>query len=1661
MSTEVILDIKKAPNKITFGTTVITFITDPFNPIESKQVTTDLHGRTLDTYLKGYCLGAKYLVKVNGRLFEDDYSTYVVKPNDSIVYVPIISGGGGGGGAKQVITLVALVALTIATAGAAAPLTASLGAAMGITSTIGLSVLSATLMVAGTLLINAVLAPSGSTGGVTSPETESSTYSWTGIQTSRDLNTAIPVLYGTHALGGTVINNRFYYKGTNDWLAIQLALCHGEIEQITEDDIKIEDADFSTFVGNPVGTDGYFTYTSGRFDQPIMNGFSDSIYNNGAAAHQLQYNTIYSFTTESTNIDFFRLHFEFPKGLYHMDSQGYKSTRTVNITAKYRRVGDTLWSNLHQTNPIYRTEYKYYTYDDFNGESVFRREYWTTSYQGTPLATRKILEGYATSNILQFSSKSSVALKRYFEPTNSDGKPIVLPSGQYEFEIKRTTANDLDTDVYNVSESHVRFIEEINTADINYGGIAMIGVNIKATDQLSSQRPNFVTTVTRKPLYLNGAYRDSTNPAWICYDILTNKHYGMGLNPNKINVSEFIRWAAFCDGIINNTYSISKPSTEVNNINSYNGALVIPQTELPDGEYLTLKNINKNLSSLTAIGSALVNNQYVDIDLDINDIVKITRVYESNNPYRVDGYYYYINFTYPIKTSSLFLYTLVHKTSATETTPKLSFNGVFDTTSDIWTSVQEVARVGRGQVVLQGAKYSCIYDAPKTVSGLYNAANSNNITINYMNRADIASELEIQYSDKNIGYEMTSISVQDADMMSSGARSNKTSQIAKGITTEAEALVYGRYLLATSKYIRRVVTLDADIESITQSVGDLIAVQTDVTQYGKGGLVKAAAGQIITLDDMIYLEVNSQYTLKIKRASDDFIKDYDFVATVTSPEDYLSFNSFPETPVGVITFGDLALVVHEVNGSTVSTNTLIIPEGYEITKDDRYSFGLKGSDSILCIITDISRDGELTRQITAAEYNESILDFNYDNDVLQRLEPTVRPKNIISNLQISDRLVKNEANTTVAMMSLAWDSTVSSYYNMYIMEDDFKNYLVMGIKGNRYEYAAVELTPEVQYRVYIEDANDMGIITYKDYIITSFSSPPEDILEFTVTPSGNSLEFYVDYPNQPLDFSHYEVFLDDTLVSKQISSHFNLLAIPNKIAYTFKLIPIDTIGKKGNSITRTISISAPVISSITYSQEKEYIKFNIAASSSNFGIDYYEFTSPGLIGTSKDPIVSIIGDWVGTKTFTFKAYDVMGTVSNSYDVVVNITVPIPLNVISSIDIKDAIIRWDSPSVGLPIEYYEVEYDGNVYKTKSNQYRLPVYWGGSKDFKIRAVNTLGAVSNSVTTTIVISTGTMTMLKTEVIDNNVLLRWDSSQGSLPIENFMLYRGADELTLEVIGEKKGTFTTIFENSAGTYTYWMAPIDSAGNIGNKLSATTMVNQPPDYVLNVDWYSTFSGTLVHAKMEDGKMFLPINTTETVENHFITRSWTSAQDQVTAGYPLWIEPFSSSGSYTETFDYGTLLASSMVSVNIDKTIIKGTPSVIVTISLSQDDITYTDYYNQEQVYGTGFRYVKVKIDVSGTNSAVSINTINVRLDSKLINDAGTGAVTNASTGVLVNFTKPFIDVISIQVTPTGNTPLFAVYDFVDTPNPTQFTVYLYDTTGTRVTGNFSWGARGY
>lgn len=95
------------------------------------------------------------------------------------------------------------------------------------------------------------------------------------------------------------------------------------------------------------------------------------------------------------------------------------------------------------------------------------------------------------------------------------------------------------------------------------------------------------------------------------------------------------------------------------------------------------------------------------------------------------------------------------------------------------------------------------------------------------------------------------------------------------------------------------------------------------------------------------------------------------------------------------------------------------------------------------------------------------------------------------------------------------------------------------------------------------------------------------------------------------------------------------------------------------------------------------------------------------------------------------------------------------------------------------------------------------------------------------------------------------------------------------------------------------------------------------------------------------------------------------------------------------------------------------------------------------------------------NELLTIQHIRCRIDVKIIRDSGDG--TSASSGgTTVTFNKNFADIRSIQVTPMPSSPgaYFGIVDFVDTPNPTEFDVYIYDSTGTQVASDFTWTAEG-
>ncbi len=469
------------------------------------------------------------------------------------------------------------------------------------------------------------------------------------------------------------------------------------------------------------------------------------------------------------------------------------------------------------------------------------------------------------------------------------------------------------------------------------------------------------------------------------------------------------------------------------------------------------------------------------------------------------------------------------------------------------------------------------------------------------------------------------------------------------------------------------------------------------------------------------------------------------------------------------------------------------------------------------------------------------------------------------------------------------------------------------------------------------------------------------------------------------------------------------------------------------------------------------------------------------------PLATVAGNahrfkanWVGARSFRITAYDINGAPSLAGAFSATVNTPVALTVTLVFDGEHVILTWSVPSATLQIMQYEI-YDTSVSQSNllgvlfSTVFRTKVLWA-SKTFIVRAIDSAGNAGANGVVVLSLALPVVSSLSAQVIDNNVLMAWTSTPGTLPILSFELRRGSTWAGAVLIGKKDGGFTVVFETpqAVTAYTYWLAGIDTAGNYGTPVSVTVTVTQPPDYVLAVNWVSTFSGVKSNARLEGGALTLPINLTETWAQHFTARAWASPAAQISAGYPIYIQPGATPGYYEESFDYGTTLAAMKISVAYLLSTVAGTLTAAVTITVALD-AGYTvgvQTFNAALAFAVNFRYVRVRVTVTATNDSGigRLSNLLVTLDAKLKTQSGAVSANAAdSGGTTVYLTddrtitgiKNFVDVEAITLTALSTTAKYVVYDFTDTPNPLSFKILMFDSAGARATGTVSYTVRGY
>lgn len=605
------------------------------------------------------------------------------------------------------------------------------------------------------------------------------------------------------------------------------------------------------------------------------------------------------------------------------------------------------------------------------------------------------------------------------------------------------------------------------------------------------------------------------------------------------------------------------------------------------------------------------------------------------------------------------------------------------------------------------------------------------------------------------------------------------------------------------------------------------------------------------------------------------------------------------------------------------------------------------------------------------------------------------------------------------------------------------------------------------------------------HLVLGKRAPPSDVENFSVAASysGHHISFtWTDIPD--LDLSYYEIRLGDEWDTAE--RVFTGLVRDASIApkpvgtYTFLVKAYDTSGNlSNNAAIAQITFIPPAAPDLFVAIEGPNYRLYWSDAMTDFTVEQYRVRW-GTSWAEGEEVATVTGgdytapiNWGGLRKFWVAALDIAGNWGAAASIDIGVTAPAAPELSVSFDGPNIILEWTTPESQLPIKFFEVRDGASTwaasemeFQALSNKFIHGVHWAGTQTYWVAAVNSAGTYGATDTLDIIVNVPIEPFVTAEVVDNNVLLKWSDAKATMPIDRYEVRRGSVYETADVIGTIYARFAAIFERTAGTNTYWVVGIDSAGNYGVPGSLSATVTAPPDFVLydEYSFHPTWTGTKTNMKVENGKLYGGVNITETYQQHFDNNSWASPQAQVDAGYTRWIQPTQNSFSYQHEIDYGTTVPSCKITLDTVWSNKFGSATVTPKIefkTLSGDPWTVADGVWEK--YATNFRYVRVTLTFAGagSNDLVEIASCTVRLDVKLKSDSGTvTAISTDAGGTTVSFNVAFIDVNSIQVTPMSVTQRTAVVDFTDAPNPTTFKILLFDSAGVRVTGDVSWLARG-
>lgn len=210
------------------------------------------------------------------------------------------------------------------------------------------------------------------------------------------------------------------------------------------------------------------------------------------------------------------------------------------------------------------------------------------------------------------------------------------------------------------------------------------------------------------------------------------------------------------------------------------------------------------------------------------------------------------------------------------------FDAIYDGQQPAWEALTQIARVGRSMPYLQGGNVYMTRDSQQDIPvAMFTMRNivKNSLKLSYLLPSEeTADAVDVEYWDNGVFQQKV---VRSA--LPDSTESTVVTRQLFGCSSRAQAYREGMYMAACNRYRRRMVSFQTEMEGFIPTVGDLIAIQHDMPQWGKGGEVVAYDANTLTatlsepIIDITKLMQEDGYFL-LNEDGDKIISEFDYSA---------------------------------------------------------------------------------------------------------------------------------------------------------------------------------------------------------------------------------------------------------------------------------------------------------------------------------------------------------------------------------------------------------------------------------------------------------------------------------------------------------------------------------------------------------------------------------------------------------------------------------------------------------------------------------------------------------------------------------------------------------------------------------------------------------------